>query len=198
MTDVKNTIDYINDLYEDINEEAHFDYEDRERTKVYTSYDEKEEFKEVDLIHIKYNYDFYFTKEFRKVIKDVNKYEFIEKDEDFDEDIHFTFPRNSSHLVTIQSGLKIPYEEIHSLIINKAKEVSIQLIQTSYIKYLYEENEKLVRDNKKIVKMYDGIQQYIINLSEENIQLKKRMDQLETTLSNFKLGIVKKVPKTVI
>jgi len=188
MTDVKNTIDYINDLYEDINEEAHFDYEDRERTKVYTSYDEKEEFKEVDLIHIKYNYDFYFTKEFRKVIKDVNKYEFIEKDEDFDEDIHFTFPRNSSHLVTIQSGLKIPYEEIHSLIINKAKEVSIQLIQTSYIKYLYEENEKLVRDNKKIVKMYDGIQQYIINLSEENIQLKKRMDELEKGLINVSLG----------
>jgi hypothetical protein len=186
MSDIKNTIDYINDLYEDVNEEVHFDYENREKTKVYIN---NAKFEEVDLINISYEYDdFYFTKEFRKVKKEGNKYEFIEKDHDFDEDIVFTFPRNSSHLVNIQSGLKIPYEEIHSLIVNRAKEVAIQLIQTSYIKYLYEENEKLVRDNNKIVNMYDGIQKYIINLSEENIQLKKRMDELEKGLINVSLG----------
>jgi hypothetical protein len=186
MSDIKNTIDYINDLYEDVSEEVHFDYENREKTKVYIN---SEKFLEVDLINVSYEYDdFYFTKEFRKVKKEDNKYELLAKDDDFDEDISFTFPRNSSHLVTIQSGLKIPYEEIHSLIVNRAKEVTIQLIQTSYIKYLYEENEKLVRDNKKIVKMYDGIQQYIINLSEENIQLKKRMDELEKGLINVSLG----------
>jgi hypothetical protein len=186
MTDIKNTIDYINDLYEDVSEEVHFDYENREKTKVYIN---NEKFEEVDLLNISYEYDdFYFTKEFRKVIKNGNKYELLNKDDDYDEDISFTFPRNSSHLVTIQSGLKIPYEEIHSLIINKAKDVAIQLIQTSYIKYLYEENEKIVRDNKKVVKMYDGIQQYIINLSEENIQLKKRMDELEKGLINVSLG----------
>jgi hypothetical protein len=36
--------------------------------------------------------------------------------------------------------------------------------------------------------MYDGVQQYIINLSEENIQLKKRMDELEKGLINVSLG----------
>ena len=195
MTDIKNTIDYINDLYEDINEEVHFDYEDREKTKVYITDDK---FIEEDLINVSYEFDdFYFTKDFRKVKKEGEKYFFV-KDDNFDEDIKFTFPRNSSHLVIIQSGLKISSYDIHDLIIIKAKDIAIQLIQTSYIKYIYEENEKLVRDNKKITKGLEATHQYMINLSEENIQLKKRMDQLETTVSNLKLGIVKKVHKTVI
>ena len=196
MSDIKNTIDYINDLYEDINEEVHFDYENKEKTKIYTN--EKEEtYEETELINVSYEYDdYYFTKDFRKVKKINDKYYFISTD--IDEDIQFIFPRNSSHLITLQSGLKISSDDMHDLIISKAKDVAIQLIQTSYIKYIYEENEKLVRDNKKISKGLEATHQYMINLSEENIQLKKRMDQLESTISNLKLGIVKKVPKTVI
>jgi hypothetical protein len=195
MTDIKNTIDYINDLYEDINEEVHFDYEDREKTKVYITDDK---FIEEDLINVSYEFDdFYFTKDFRKVKKEGEKYFFV-KDDNFDEDIKFTFPRNSSHLVIIQQGLKLSPSDIHDLIISKAKDIAIQLIQTSYIKYIYEENEKLVRDNKKISKGLEATHQYMINLSEENIQLKKRMDQLETTLVNLKLDTIKKVPRTVI
>lgn len=196
MTDIKNTIDYINDLYEDINEEVHFDYEDREKTKVHITDDK---FIEEDLINVSYEFDdFYFTKDFRKVLKENEKYFFVKKDDNYDEDIKFTFPRNSSHLVILQQGLKLSPFDIHDLIITKAKDIAIQLIQTSYIKYIYEENEKLVRDNKKITKGLEATHQYMINLSEENIQLKKRMDQLETALSNIKLGIIKKVPRTVI
>lgn len=196
MSDIKNTIDYINDLYEDINEEVHFDYENKEKTKIYTN--EKEEtYEETELINVSYEYDdYYFTKDFRKVKKINDKYYFIPTD--IDEDIQFIFPRNSSHIITLQPGLKISSDDMHDLIISKAKDVAIQLIQTSYIKYIYEENEKLVRDNKKISKALEATHQYMINLSEENIQLKKRMDQLETALSNIKLGIVKKVPRTVI
>jgi len=200
MTDVKNTIDYINDLYEDINEEAHFDYQDREKTKVYTSYDEKEEFQEVDLIHVKYNYDFYFTKEFRKIRKDItsdiDRLYFDKDDEKQDEEIQFIFPRSSSHLIVLQPELQISYNNMFDLIISKAKDVAIQLIQTSYIKYIYEENEKIVRDNKKMAKALEATHRYVINVSEENIKLTKRMDELEKTLSNLKFG--KKVPKTVI
>jgi hypothetical protein len=150
MAEIKNTIDYINDLYEDINEEVHFDYDDREKTKVYISDDK---FIDEDLINVSYEFDdFYFTKDFRKVKKEGEKYFFVKKDENFDEDIKFTFPRNSSHLIILQSGLQISSTDMHNLIINKARDVAIQLIQTSYIKYIYEENEKLVRDNKKISK----------------------------------------------
>jgi len=35
-------------------------------------------------------------------------------------------------------------------------------------------------------------------MSEENIQLKKRMDLLENAIMNVKMGFNKKVPKTVI
>jgi len=196
MEDIKNTIDYINDLYEDVSEEVHFDYEDKEKFKIYKN-DTDDEFEETHLLNVSHEYDdFYFTKDFIKVKKIGTKYYFIKTE--IDEDIKFTFPRSSSHLIVINEGLKLSYDEMHNLIIKLAKDVAIQLIQTSYIKYIYEENEKLVRSNRKITKALEDLNQYLINMSEENIQLKKRMDLLENALMNVKMGITRKVPKTVI
>jgi len=196
MEDIKNTIDYINDLYEDVSEEVHFDYEDKEKFKIYKS-DTEDDFEETHLLVVSHEFDdFYFTKNFIKVKKIVNKYYFIKTE--IDEDIKFTFPRSSSHLIVINEGIKLSYDDMHNLIIKLAKDVAIQLIQTSYIKYIYEENEKLVRSNRKVNKALEDLNQYLINMSEENIQLKKRMDLLENAIINVKMGFNKKVPKTVI
>jgi hypothetical protein len=196
MEDIKNTIDYINDLYEDVSEEVHFDYEDKEKFKIYKN-DTDDDFEETHLLVVSHEFDdFYFTKNFIKVKKIVNKYYFIKTD--IDEEIKFTFPRSSSHLIVINEGIKLSYDDMHNLIIKLAKDVAIQLIQTSYIKYIYEENEKLVRSNRKINKALEDLNQYLINMSEENIQLKKRMDLLENAIMNVKMGFNKKVPKTVI
>jgi hypothetical protein len=196
MEDIKNTIDYINDLYEDVSEEVHFDYDDKEKFKIYKS-DTEDDFEETHLLVVSHEFDdFYFTKNFIKVKKIINKYYFIKTD--IDEEIKFTFPRSSSHLIVINEGIKLSYDDMHNLIIKLAKDVAIQLIQTSYIKYIYEENEKLVRSNRKINKALEDLNQYLINMSEENIQLKKRMDLLESAIMNVKMGFNKKVPKTVI
>jgi hypothetical protein len=196
MEDIKNTIDYINDLYEDVSEEVHFDYEDKEKFKIYKN-DTDDDFEETHLLVVSHEFDdFYFTKNFIKVKKIVNKYYFIKTE--IDEDIKFTFPRSSSHLIVINEGIKLSSDDMHNLIIKLAKDVAIQLIQTSYIKYIYEENEKLVRSNRKINKALEDLNQYLINMSEENIQLKKRMDLLENAIMNVKMGFNKKVPKTVI
>jgi len=134
MEDIKNTIDYINDLYEDVSEEVHFDYEDKEKFKIYKN-DTDDDFEETHLLVVSHEFDdFYFTKNFIKVKKIVNKYYFIKTD--IDEEIKFTFPRSSSHLIVINEGIKLSYDDMHNLIIKLAKDVAIQLIQTSYIKYI--------------------------------------------------------------
>jgi hypothetical protein len=149
MSITKNMLEYVNDLYEHVQLQPHFNYDDEEKTKIYS--DKSEGIYEItDLIEFMYEgMYFYFSKDFRKVKKIDDEYFFVDQ---YIISIQFIFPKSSTYLMNIQPGLKLEYDDIHTLIVDKALDVAIQLIQILRINEIDAIVKNLEQDNKDLNK----------------------------------------------
>lgn len=177
--------DYINDLYDEINEsDQYFDYEDND--EIYESVD-KEKWYDDTVITINYETDeYYFTPDFYKVKfdKEKNRFYYTNDDSEWVKNIKFKFPLENCQNIILKDNLDLSYDEIHNLIIQKAVDIAVKFIKLYHITNNFEEINSLRKKNKELIKLSEQLQISVMQLRDTNEILNNRLNKLEKLITN--------------
>jgi hypothetical protein len=184
--------DYINDLYDEVNElDNYFDYDDDDH--IYQD-NEKDKWYEDTIITIKYQEDeYYFTPDFYKVKydKDKARYYYTNDDPEYVQNIKFKFPTENSQNIILKDNLNLSYDQIHNLVIKKAINLAVKFIQSYFIDNNLTEINSLRKKNKELIKLTEQLQMSVMELRDTNEFLHKRLNKLEKLITNNDKNIEK-------
>lgn len=184
-----NTIEYINDLYENMDDEEVFDYDEEKKYQIHT--DGNLTYSDY-VIEVKHNNElYYFTPSFIKLKYLKEEKKIYEIPTHHDEKIEFIFPLNHEKLIKIPKLENLSYELVHDMIINEAINVAIRYIQTNYINYCFDEVESLRKKNKENSKIFEQMQLTLLELRDNNEELSRKIKYLEKNLSKDNNGLEK-------
>jgi YHS domain-containing protein len=186
-----NTYEYINELYDAMDDEEVFDY--KFDNIIYcndgSNYNDS-------IIKINYqNNNYYFTTSFIKIkfLEDEQKY-FEINTKNIDK-IKFIFPKNHEQYIQLQPKLDLSYDIIHDLIILEAINISIRYILSNFVNYSFDEIVELKKAIKGSSKLFEHSQMIMIDLREENKILKDKIDKIERFLYRDEKGLDKIINK---
>lgn len=186
-----NTYEYINELYDAMDDEEVFDY--KFDNIIYcndgSNYNDS-------IIKINYqNNNYYFTTSFIKIkfLEDEQKY-FEINTKNIDK-IKFIFPKNHEQYIQLQPKLDLSYDIIHDLIILEAINISIRYILSNFVNYSFDEIVELKKAIKGSSKLFEHSQMIMIDLREENKILKDKIDKIERFLYRDEKGLDKIIDK---
>ena len=186
-----NTYEYINELYDAMDDEEVFDY--KFDNIIYcndgSNYNDS-------IIKINYqNNNYYFTTSFIKIkfLEDEQKY--FEMNSKNIDNIKFIFPKNHEQYIQLQPKLDLSYDIIHDLIILEAINISIRYILSNFVNYSFDEIIELKKAIKGSSKLFEHSQMIMIDLREENKILKDKIDKIERFLYRDEKGLDKIIDK---
>jgi len=186
-----NTYEYINELYDAMDDEEVFDY--KFDNIIYcndgSNYNDS-------IIKINYqNNNYYFTTSFIKIkfLEDEQKY--FEMNSKNIDNIKFIFPKNHEQYIQLQPNLDLSYDIIHDLIILEAINISIRYILSNFVNYSFDEIVELKKAIKGSSKLFEHSQMIMIDLREENKILKDKIDKIERFLYRDEKGLDKIIDK---
>jgi YHS domain-containing protein len=186
-----NTYEYINELYDAMDDEEVFDY--KFDNIIYcndgSNYNDS-------IIKINYqNNNYYFTTSFIKIkfLEDEQKY-FEMNSKNIDK-IKFIFPKNHEQYIQLLPKLDLSYDIIHDLIILEAINISIRYILSNFVNYSFDEIIELKKAIKGSSKLFEHSQMIMIDLREENKILKDKIDKIERFLYRDEKGLDKIIDK---
>uniref|UniRef100_A0A6C0H0W8 Uncharacterized protein n=1 Tax=viral metagenome TaxID=1070528 RepID=A0A6C0H0W8_9ZZZZ len=186
-----NTYEYINELYDAMDDEEVFDYKFDNIIYCNDGSDYND-----SIIKINYqNNNYYFTTSFIKIkfLEDEQKY--FEMNSKNIDNIKFIFPKNHEQYIQLQPNLDLSYDIIHDLIILEAINISIRYILSNFVNYSFDEIVELKKAIKGSSKLFEHSQMIMIDLREENKILKDKIDKIERFLYRDEKGLDKIIDK---